>query len=138
MPQPGVVKQRPASPPRRLSPALSHLNVAAPDRPDAPGSGLVNLTLGHRTCQPTSRVSLEALGPGDYQHILVLADESVDPELADNRTLVTLLHLRDIEEALGDPYSIVSEMNNDSNREVAQVTKADDFDDHIIVLAESE
>ncbi|MEX2981106.1 potassium transporter TrkA [Streptomyces sp. C36] len=107
----------------------SHLDVAAPDRPDAPGSGpaLMNLTLGHRTCRPTSRVSLEALGPGDYQHILVLADESVDPELADNRTLVTLLHLRDIEEALGDPYSIVSEMNNDSNREVAQVTKADDF-----------
>ncbi|MEU3876644.1 MULTISPECIES: potassium transporter TrkA [Streptomyces] len=105
----------------------SHLDVAAPARPAALPTGLANLTLGHRPCRPTSRASLEALRPGDYQHILVLADESVDPELADNRTLVTLLHLRDIEEALGDPYSIVSEMNNDSNREVAQVTKADDF-----------
>ena len=28
---------------------------------------------------------------------------------------------------LGDPYSIVTEMNDDANREVAQVTKADDF-----------
>ncbi|MCZ0982590.1 hypothetical protein O1L60_36875 [Streptomyces diastatochromogenes] len=40
---------------------------------------------------------------------------------------MTLLHLRDIEERLGDPYSIVTEMNDDANREVAQVTKADDF-----------
>jgi voltage-gated potassium channel Kch len=28
---------------------------------------------------------------------------------------------------LGDPFAIVSEMNDDDNREVAQVTKADDF-----------
>ncbi|MEU6716989.1 hypothetical protein ABZ897_36475 [Nonomuraea sp. NPDC046802] len=51
----------------------------------------------------------------------------MDPDHADDRTLVTLLHLRDIEVRLGDPYSIVSEMNDDNNREVAQVTKADDF-----------
>ncbi|WP_229882564.1 hypothetical protein [Streptomyces alanosinicus] len=32
-----------------------------------------------------------------------------------------------IDNRLGDPYSIVTEMNDDSNREVAQVIKADDF-----------
>jgi hypothetical protein len=32
-----------------------------------------------------------------------------------------------MEESLGDPYSIVSEINDDANPEVAQVTKADDF-----------
>ncbi|WP_367125983.1 CASTOR/POLLUX-related putative ion channel [Streptomyces phytohabitans] len=95
------------------------------------GGGLAaayeNLTVSHVRCDPTSRRALEALDPGGYQHILVLSDDSSDPEQADNRTLVTLLHLRDIEERLGDPYSIVTEMNDDSNREVAQVTKADDF-----------
>ncbi|WP_372405653.1 potassium transporter TrkA [Streptomyces luteireticuli] len=106
----------------------SALDIAAPRRPATRWTTpLDNLTIGHKRCSPTSRPSLESLDPGDYQHILVLSDETVDPERADNRTLVTLLHLRDIEVRLGDPYSIVSEMNHDGNREVAQVTKADDF-----------
>ena len=59
---------------------------------------------------------------------MVLTDDAGSTrDRADDRTLVTLLHLRDIEEPLGDPYSIVTEMNDDANREVAQVTKADDF-----------
>ena len=57
----------------------------------------------------------------------MLADDSRDAQHADARTLVTLLHLRDMEDKLGDVYSIVSEMNDDANREVAEVTKADDF-----------
>jgi len=61
------------------------------------------------------------------KHIIVLSDDTFDPDHADDRTLVTLLHLRDIEVQLGDPYSIITEMNDDGNREVAQVTKADDF-----------
>lgn len=106
----------------------SALDVASPVRPagleDIP---TVNLALGHKVCEPTGRQSLEDLCPDGYQHIIVLSDDATDPEHADNRTLVTLLHLRDIEVGLGDPYSIVSEMNHDNNREVAQVTKADDF-----------
>ncbi|WP_261987342.1 hypothetical protein [Actinomadura sp. HBU206391] len=57
----------------------------------------------------------------------MLADAGYDAHQADARTLITLLHLRDMEETLGDPYSIVSEINDDANREIAQVTKADDF-----------
>ncbi|MGW1077056.1 CASTOR/POLLUX-related putative ion channel [Streptomyces sp. NPDC002537] len=106
----------------------SVLDVAAPVRPAAElAAPRAGLALGYRYCEPTSRKSLEALGLGGYQHVVVLSDESVDPGLADDRTLVTLLHLRDIEVGLGDPYSIVTEMNVDSNREVAQVTRADDF-----------
>ena len=44
----------------------------------------------------------------------MLSDDIVDPDHADARTLVTLLHLRDIEGKLGEPYSIVSEMNDDA------------------------
>ncbi|MET8717870.1 potassium transporter TrkA [Streptomyces sp. NPDC004735] len=106
----------------------STLDIAAPRQPAAGlDETLVNLTLGFKLCEPTRRSSLEALNLGSYQHIVVLSDDTVAPGPSDDRTLVTLLHLRDIEESLGDPYSIVTEMNDDANREVAQVTKADDF-----------
>ncbi|WP_116026546.1 CASTOR/POLLUX-related putative ion channel [Thermomonospora umbrina] len=88
---------------------------------------LRNLTIDFVPGDPTVRATLEGLDVGTYQHVVVLSDEAFEPHLADARTLVTLLHLRDMEESLGDPYSIVSEINDDANREVAQVTKADDF-----------
>ena len=110
----------------RLVVAGSTVDIASTAQPNA-RNGYANLTIGHRSCDPTSRASLEALDLGGYQHIVVLADDSIDADHADDRTLVTLLHLRDIEVGLGDPFAIVSEMNDDDNREVAQVTKADDF-----------
>ncbi|MGW1508485.1 CASTOR/POLLUX-related putative ion channel [Streptomyces sp. NPDC002394] len=106
----------------------STLDIAAPRRPDAAlNQTVTNLRVGFKHCEPTRRSSLESLDLGGYQHIVVLSDDTIAPGPADDRTLVTLLHLRDIEERLGDPYSIVTEMNDDANREVAQVTKADDF-----------
>ncbi|MFI9030799.1 hypothetical protein [Streptomyces sp. NPDC053560] len=88
---------------------------------------LENLTVGYQHCVPTRRSSLEAVGIDSYRHVVVLTDDGIDPGRADDHTLVTLLHLRDIGMRLGDPYSIVTEMNDDANREVAQVTEADDF-----------
>lgn len=106
----------------------STLDIAAPRRPEAALHGqLAHLTVGFKRCEPTRRSSLESLDLGGYQHIVVLSDDTIAPGRADDRTLVTLLHLRDIEVSLGDPYSIVTEMHDDANREVAQVTKADDF-----------
>jgi voltage-gated potassium channel Kch len=103
--------------------------LIAADRAD-PVVGLPpydNLQVAFTAAEPTDRSSLESLNVGSYQHIIVLADVDDDPEHADARTLVTLLHLRDMAESLGDPYSIVSEINDDANREIAVVTKADDF-----------
>ncbi|GHJ43670.1 lipoprotein [Catellatospora sp. TT07R-123] len=107
--------------------AESVVDIAAPQPPENAFGELKNLTVGYKRCEPASRRSLETLDPGSYSRIVVLADDGADPDRADDRTLVTLLHLRDIEIQLGDPYSIVTEMNDDSNREVAQVTRADDF-----------
>ncbi|MER5628609.1 potassium transporter TrkA [Streptosporangium sp. NPDC002544] len=112
----------------RLVEPGSTLDIAAPTRPTVLlTEGRTNLVIGYKPCELTSRRSLETLDLGSYEHIVVLSDDSTDPGNADDRTLVTLLHLRDIEVQLGDPYSIVTEMNDDGNREVAQVTKADDF-----------
>jgi hypothetical protein len=46
---------------------------------------------------------------------------------ADARTIVTLLHLRDIADKSGQAFSIVSEMMDIRNRHLAEVTRADDF-----------
>ncbi|GAA1825477.1 CASTOR/POLLUX-related putative ion channel [Actinomadura chokoriensis] len=115
--------------------AGSELVVAAP-RED-PTAGLpapANLKIDFIRAEPTERPSLESLDVGAYQKVIVLSDAGHDPDHADARTLVTLLHLRDMEDALsapgsapGDPFAIVSEINDDANREIAQVTKADDF-----------
>ena len=76
----------------------------------------------------TKRAVLDALDPGSYDHIIVLADTTVhDAQRADSRTLVTLLQLRDIADTTGVDLNIVSEMLDDGNRELAEVTEADDF-----------
>ena len=51
----------------------------------------------------------------------------MDPSRADARTLVTLLHLRDIASRLDRDFSIVSEMLDLRDRALAEVTRADDF-----------
>lgn len=88
---------------------------------------LHNLAVGCQSCDPTDRGDLERLGVGGFDQVVVLADDAVEPEYADSRTLVTLLQLRDMEAARRERYSIVSEMNDERNQRLAQVTKADDF-----------
>jgi voltage-gated potassium channel Kch len=110
----------------------SRLQVAAAQqdvelRIKALAAELGNLHTTYQFCEPTDRGSLETLGIGDFDHVIVLADDSVEPEKADSQTLVTLLHLRDMESRRNERYSIVSEMNDERNQRLAQVTKADDF-----------
>jgi hypothetical protein len=76
---------------------------------------------------PTSRAVLDALRPETFDHILVLAASDLPPQRADAKTLITLLHLRDIADAHGVDLNVVSEMLDDRNRELAEVTQADDF-----------
>jgi voltage-gated potassium channel Kch len=84
----------------------------------------------------SDRVLLDQLNIADFDHVIVLANANLDPQEADARTLITLLHLRDISEKDSTPFSIVSEMLDLRNRELAEVAKVDDFivSDHIISL----
>jgi voltage-gated potassium channel Kch len=76
----------------------------------------------------TSRSVLERLRVHEFEHIIVLADkDDLQPQRADAKTLITLLHLRDIATGLGVELNVVSEMLDDRNRELAEVTQADDF-----------
>jgi voltage-gated potassium channel Kch len=77
--------------------------------------------------EPTNRVTLDSLEIGAYHHVVILSREGLDVQRADARTLVALLHLRDIAAATGHRFSIVSEMLDVRNRSLAEVTRADDF-----------
>lgn len=87
-----------------------------------------NLTVTLRVEDTTDRVLLDSIDLLGYDHIIVMAaSEALDAEEADARTLITLLHLRDISDRIGHPFTIVSEMLDVRNRQLAEVTKADDF-----------
>ena len=82
------------------------------------------------------RELLEKLQVTEYDHVIVLAYSHLDVQEADAITLVTLLHLRDIAEKDETPFSIISEMLDLRNRELAEAAKVDDFivSDHLISL----
>ena len=76
----------------------------------------------------TDRRLLTSLCAEGYEHVIVLADlEGESNQLADARTLISLLNLRDIDQKIGNRFSIVSEMLDVRNRKLAEVTHADDF-----------
>ncbi|MGN9839982.1 CASTOR/POLLUX-related putative ion channel [Nonomuraea sp. H19] len=106
----------------------SVLEVAA-DHPKAGTNlaGLRNITVNVKDCDTTDRFALESLGVGLFQHVIVLSDDRFDLHHSDTRTLMTLLQLRDMQSTLGEHYSIVSEMHDENNRALAEVTEADDI-----------
>jgi voltage-gated potassium channel Kch len=98
--------------------------------------GLANQELIFHAGDTTDRALLDELNIQDYDHVIVLADTTMDVQKADARTLVTLLHLRDIAEKDETPFSIVSEMLDLRNRKLAEVANVDDFivSEHLISL----
>ncbi len=88
---------------------------------------LNNLTIDVRQADTTSRALLDSLDVATWDHIIVLCSSELEAEPADARVLVTLLHLRDISERTGAHLAVVSEMRDVRNRQISEVTKADDF-----------
>jgi voltage-gated potassium channel Kch len=92
------------------------------------GENLQRLTLEFRAGDTTDRKLLDALDLTSFEHIILLCyAEELDAQAADAKTMMTLLHLRDIEQKKGEAYSVVSEMMDVRNRALATVAKADDF-----------
>ncbi|MDX6276643.1 MAG: hypothetical protein QOJ72_771 [Nocardioidaceae bacterium] len=95
--------------------------------PDVPPLRNLTATVDHgRTAE---RATLERYAIRDYDQVIVLCYSGELPtQRADARTLVTLLHLREIvgDRAKGGRPSVVSEMLDDRNRALAQVAHVDD------------
>ncbi len=104
---------------RRDCPGGDHRTAASRSQPAA--AGVRGLQHDRLACA----------GPAESRnvhHIIVLAYSDLLPaQKADARTLMTLLHLREIARKSGHGFSIVSEMLDERNRDLALVTQADDF-----------
>jgi ion channel POLLUX/CASTOR len=87
-----------------------------------------NQRLTVRRADTADRRVLDALGVEAFDQIIILCySDDMEIQTADARTLITLLHLRDIAEKGGHDFRIVTEMLDVRNRELAEVTQADDF-----------
>lgn len=89
--------------------------------------GLRNVSVTVRQGETARRRTLEALDVASYDQIIVASDTTAaGTGTADANTLVTLLHLRELEARTGKRLSITSELADDRNRRLAQVTNVDD------------
>ena len=87
---------------------------------------------------PIDRPTLERLAEGGYQFVIILSPtDAPDIQIADASTTVSLLHLRDIARKTGQTFSIVSEIMDVRNRDLAEVTSADDviIGERLVALA---
>lgn len=85
----------------------------------------------------TARVALEAMKPASYNHVIVQSyRDNLSVQEADTKTLVTLLHLRDMMTKTKARINVVSEMLDERNRKLAEVCQIDDFivSDHLVSL----
>ena len=75
-----------------------------------------------------ARALLDKLNLPLFQHIIILSySDQLPSHQADAHTLITLLHLRDIANQTHAEFTITTEMLEVQNRDLAAVTRADDF-----------
>jgi ion channel POLLUX/CASTOR len=75
----------------------------------------------------THAATLTAARAASFEHIILLSYGNLPIQEADAKTLITLLHLRNLANAANTRLSIVSEMMDIRNRALAQIARADDF-----------
>ena len=108
------------------APAGSSLTVVTSfGQPDVPV--LDNLAVTVVAASTTDRATLESYVVAGLDQVIVLCySDHLEVQAADARTLVTLLHVRDILGKLDAATPVVTEMLDDRNRVLAQVAHVDD------------
>ena len=77
--------------------------------------------------KPVTRELLCEFINKDANNILLLNDDSQDPETSDSQTLLRLILLRDIADHAGLDFSITTEMRSVDNQRLASQARVDDF-----------
>lgn len=91
-------------------------------------TGLDNLIVTFKRADSSSRRTLDSLNCHTYDHIIILSySQNRKIQEADARTIFTLLHLRDLADRTGHPFTMVSQVLDVRNRELVNITRADDF-----------
>lgn len=87
-----------------------------------------NIRVEYIQADTSDRKLLESMDVFSADYIMLFSyDMDNDIQRSDSITLITLLHLRDMSEKANKDLNIVSEMLDLKNRELAEVTNADDF-----------
>ncbi|MFZ1771969.1 MAG: hypothetical protein WAU00_22345, partial [Caldilinea sp.] len=99
-------------------------------------TSLARLTVQVQVGSTTDRRLLDALAIEQYRQVILLCYDNMPPQQADSRTIVTLLHLRDIASKHDYHFSIVTEMLDVRNRHLIELMRPDDFivSDHLVSL----
>lgn len=90
-------------------------------------SVLVNQNVSFERGNIADSNTLSKINVTSFDNIIILSYNHIDPQEADAKTLISLLHIRNFAEKNNKKVNIVSEMFDQNNRELAAVTKADDF-----------
>ncbi|MFL5955560.1 MAG: CASTOR/POLLUX-related putative ion channel [Gaiellaceae bacterium] len=89
---------------------------------------LANLVVSFEEGSTSQRRRLEELHPESYDQIIVLCyGDHLHYDEADGKTLITLLHLRELSQRCEVDLRIATEMLDDRNRKLAEVTNVDDI-----------
>lgn len=75
----------------------------------------------------SKRKALIDLNITGFDNVLVLSNDFMKPQEADALTILSLIHIRNLAEQNNVNLNIISEMYDQKNRELAEVTEADDF-----------
>lgn len=95
---------------------------------EAAAQAAPTLTVTFRPGDPTLPGTVNDLDLADHDGVIVLGpDRGPGPDSPDDRTLVTLLLLRDRERTSGVPVRVVTEMTDDRNRALAPAGVGADF-----------
>jgi voltage-gated potassium channel Kch len=113
-------------------PAGSTVTVVSHTIPDSTAwaaglADLENQTVSSVVSDPTDRGVLDGLDIPSYDHVIACGSGDPDPQIDDAQAMLTLLHLRDIKQTTGCSFSLVTEMNDARNRDLAAITETDDF-----------
>ena len=87
-----------------------------------------NYTAAFQESDITSRTALESINLAEFNHVIILScSDQLTAQQADSATLITLLHLRDIARRQRLNFSMVTEILDMRNRELAEIAHVDDF-----------
>jgi ion channel POLLUX/CASTOR len=113
-------------------------NPAEQMRSECSGLDFLPMQVDFEQGNPIDRPSIEKLVDQGYPLVIILSPiDTNEIQLADASTMVSLIHLRDIARKTGKKLSIVSEIMDVRNRELVQVTSAEEviISDQLIALA---
>jgi ion channel POLLUX/CASTOR len=125
------------------APPGSEVTVVAPVEPqqmqaDCAGAQFPQMRVTFERGNLLDRPTLEKLVAAGHQSIVILSPvDAPEIQIADASTIITLLHLRDIARKTGQWLSIISEILDVRNRDLAEVTSADDviISERLVALA---